>query len=387
MLRRGLQQRRHEHVERAEADAQPMQRLAVGLLEMGDRAEHRLARNHPAGIGQHRRERAHARATRGVGGGRRRALAAASDGARPAASSQRSSLSRSAARLAPTSDRARARCGAPARAANGRARGARARALPRRRPAPPLSSTISAKASSGASTSAVARRSSSSPRRRSAAASSRRLSASRADGSTRNSNPDEWPIGSGPTLTSPSAATRHRQRVRAARADVADQHRGAAVDEALGQPLVKRVGQPRLDLAGALGPFGRLLQPVGAVGDIGPAADAGETVGKRLDVAAHIVEPRDFGGEPFVRDVAAFADVAEQAADHARVVHRRRPCGSREGRRPPTAAAPAAPRLRDDRRVLGDQLEHGEVDRFGRRAKQRIVALALEAARSASGRR
>ena len=33
----------------------------------------------------------------------------------------------------------------------------------------------------------------------------------------------------------------HRQCIGAARADVADQHRGAAVDEALGQPLVQRI--------------------------------------------------------------------------------------------------------------------------------------------------
>ena len=113
-----------------------------------------------------------------------------------------------------------------------------------------------------------------------------------------------------------------RQGIGSARADVTDQDRGAPVDEALRQPFVQRVRQPRLDLAGALGPFRRLLQPVRAMRDIGPAANAGEAVGKRLDVAAHIVEPRDLGGEPFVRDVAALADVAEQAADHARMMHR-----------------------------------------------------------------
>ena len=56
--------------------------------------------------------------------------------------------------------------------------------------------------------------------------------------------------------------------------------------------------------------------------DVGPAANAGETVGERLDVAAHIVQPRHLGGEPLVRHVAAFADIAEQAADHAGMVHR-----------------------------------------------------------------
>ena len=114
----------------------------------------------------------------------------------------------------------------------------------------------------------------------------------------------------------------HRQRVGAARADVAHQHRGAAVDEALGQAFVERVAQAAFDLARALGPFGGVGEPVGALGDIGPAADPGEAVGERLDIARDIVEPGDFGGEPFVRDVPALADVAEQAADHARVVHR-----------------------------------------------------------------
>ena len=113
-----------------------------------------------------------------------------------------------------------------------------------------------------------------------------------------------------------------RQRVGAARADVAHQHRGAAVDEALGQPFVERVGQAALDRARALGPFGGVGEPVGALRDIGPAADPGEAVGERLDIARDIVEPGDFGGEPFVRDMPALADVAEQAADHARMVHR-----------------------------------------------------------------
>ena len=80
--------------------------------------------------------------------------------------------------------------------------------------------------------------------------------------------------------------------------------------------------KPRFDLAGPLGPFGGLGQPVGAVGDVGPAAHPGEPVGERLDVAVDVVEPRDLGGEPFVRDVPALADVGEQPADHSRVVHR-----------------------------------------------------------------
>ena len=144
---------------------------------------------------------------------------------------------------------------------------------------------------------------------------------------------------------------RHRQRVRPARADVAHQHCGAAVDEALGQAVVECVRQARFDLARALGPFGRLGQPVRAVRDIGPAANAGETVGQRLDIAAHIVEPGNLGREPFVGHVAALADIAEQPADHARVMHR--PDLAEIGK---AARRPQPPRLGaalgGDRRVL-----------------------------------
>ena len=73
MLRGGLEQRATEHVERAEPDAQPVKRVAVGLLEMGDGAEHRLARQHAAGVGQHRRERADAGRAGRIGRAPRRA--------------------------------------------------------------------------------------------------------------------------------------------------------------------------------------------------------------------------------------------------------------------------------------------------------------------------
>ena len=84
---------------------------------------------------------------------------------------------------------------------------------------------------------------------------------------------------------------------------------------------MQRVGQPALDFAGSLRPFGRFLQPIGAVSDVGPAADSGEPVGERLDIATHIIQPRNLGSEPFVGHMAAFADVAEQAPHHAGVVH------------------------------------------------------------------
>ena len=49
-----------------------------------------------------------------------------------------------------------------------------------------------------------------------------------------------------------------RECVGSPRADVADENRRAAVDEALGQPFVERVGQAGFDLARSLSPFGRL---------------------------------------------------------------------------------------------------------------------------------
>ena len=148
-------------------------------------------------------------------------------------------------------------------------------------------------------------------------------------------------MGSGPTLTSPSAAT----VTGSTSAPRAPMSRTSTAVRRSTKRWVRRSWsasrQPPLDLARALGPFGRLVQPVGAVGDVGPAADPREAVGQRLDVAAHIVEPRDLGGEPFVRHVPAFADVAEQPADHARMVHR--PDLAEIGQ---TARRPQPPRLR-----------------------------------------
>ena len=374
----GLQQGRDEQVERAEADAQAMERVAVGLVEQGDRLGQRAPRQE---LRRRRPASRSARAPRASWRGRGRWWRGSSSGLRWRA------IDGVEPGFEPRAQGGAARRGQAVEGARGPQRrleqGAAGReagedmAVPATA-TPPLASTIRAKSLSGAASSALARRSSSSPRRRSAAASSRRLSTSRAVGSTRKSKPVKWPIGSGPTLTSPSAATVTGKRVGAARADVADQHRGAAVDEALGQPFVQGVAEPRFDLAGALDPFGGIGQPVAAVGDIGPAAHPGEAVGERLDVARDIVEPGDLGGKPFVGDMPALADIAEDAADHARVVHRPdlAEIGQAAGRPQPLGrrAAPGG-----DGRVLGDQLQHREVDRERRGAQQRVVAARFEA--------
>ena len=348
MLRGGLEQRRQEHVERAEADAQPVQRLAVGLLEVGDRrrAPPCAAATPPASASMA------ASARTPASWPDRSAAAAERLSGREMARDLRVEpafeprAQRGAAR-APTGGRARGRCAAPARAASGRARAGRGHGPPSRRPAPPPSSTTSAKRVVGRLDQRVARggraRRRAGARRRRAAGACRRAGPTDRPGTRSRSS---WPIGSGPTLTSPSASTvtgsASAPRAPMSRTSTAVRRstkrwvsRSCSASDS--RSSTSRVRSAHL---------GRLLQPVGAVGDIGPAADPGEAVGERLDVALDIVEPRDLGGEPFVRDVAALADVAEQAADHAGVVHRARPCGSRAGRRPPTAAAPAPPRLR-----------------------------------------
>ena len=55
-----------------------------------------------------------------------------------------------------------------------------------------------------------------------------------------------------------------------------EQRLGAPVDEALGQPLVQGIAQRVLDRARPLLPVERVVEPVRAVGDVGPGADVGE---------------------------------------------------------------------------------------------------------------
>ena len=94
----------------------------------------------------------------------------------------------------------------------------------------------------------------------------------------------------------------HRELAGALLAEVAHQHRGAPVDEALGQPLVERVGELLLDRHGPLRHRRRIGEPVGPVGDIGPGPHPGDPVGERVDVALDIVEPGHLLGIPALRE-------------------------------------------------------------------------------------
>ena len=120
-------------------------------------------------------------------------------------------------------------------------------------------------------------------------------------------------MGSGPTLTWPSAAMVIGNASAPSSADILYEKRSSSVDKALCQPLVERIGQSRFDFTRAFRPLGGLLQPVGAMGDIGPASNTREAVSERFDVAVYIIEPGDFGSEPFVGNMAAFANITVES--------------------------------------------------------------------------
>ena len=103
----------------------------------------------------------------------------------------------------------------------------------------------------------------------------------------------------------------HRELARALAAEIAHQHGGAPVDEALGEPLVERVGELLLDRHRPVRHRLGLGQPVGAVGDIGPGAHPGDPVGERVDVALDVVEPGELLGIPALRDMA-FGQIGEE---------------------------------------------------------------------------
>src|SRR3546814_20947713 len=80
--------------------------------------------------------------------------------------------------------------------------------------------------------------------------------------------------------------------------DVAQKHRGAAVDEAAGQPLVKRVGQPVLKRPRPLAPFAGVGQPVRLMGNVGPGPRRSDPVAKLTAIALKIVELCHLAGDP-----------------------------------------------------------------------------------------
>ncbi len=88
----------------------------------------------------------------------------------------------------------------------------------------------------------------------------------------------------------------------AADAEPAHQGAGPAIDEPLHQLLVQGVGDPVLELTRPALPVGRILQPVGAVGDIGHGAHPREPGRQRIYVAVDVVERSVLPLDPVVGD-------------------------------------------------------------------------------------
>ena len=96
-----------------------------------------------------------------------------------------------------------------------------------------------------------------------------------------------------------------RCRHRRAGIEPANEGRRTHIDEPLGEPLMQRVRQPVLDRPGALLPLGGVLQPVAAVGNVGPGADRGDAPGERVDVAVGAVDMADLLCDPVRIEPAA----------------------------------------------------------------------------------
>jgi hypothetical protein len=102
------------------------------------------------------------------------------------------------------------------------------------------------------------------------------------------------------------------------------EYTGAPVDETLCQAFMKGVGQRVLDRAGAILPMLGILEPLGAMGHVGPGANLGEPVRQRVEIPVGAVGLRHLVGKPVLGDPALVAhDEAEQCADQLRMVRRR----------------------------------------------------------------
>ena len=109
------------------------------------------------------------------------------------------------------------------------------------------------------------------------------------------------------TLDRDFAVTRYTGQEIAFVAQSLDQCTGAAVDKALDEPLVQRVGQGVFDDAGPGAPVIRVADPVGTVRRIGPGAHIGKACRQGVQLAGRLVQPVQLAGHPVVGKVAARA--------------------------------------------------------------------------------
>ena len=154
--------------------------------------------------------------------------------------------------------------------------------------------------------------------------------------SAANWKPASRPIGWPSTTTSPDFGDFGFEHC--VLAQPPHQHAGAAVDEALGQTLVQRVGQPVLDAARDALPVLGIGEPVRAVCRKGPGPDVGDPVRERIDIAVGAVRLRNLRGEPVGRDCTLPHQETIEGRRPSRHGRRARSCDSPEPGRPPTAA-------------------------------------------------
>ena len=143
---------------------------------------------------------------------------------------------------------------------------------------------------------------------------------------------------------------------------------------------MERIGQPRFGGAGAGGHFLARTDPVAALGDIGPAADRRDPALQRVDVAAGVVELGD-RLRHVIRADLALAQVLPQPRHEARVGFRAvlAEIGER-GDFPQPRDVRARPHAACHIGILGETLEHRQVDRFGCGGERGMVGRGLEIA-------
>ena len=152
------------------------------------------------------------------------------------------------------------------------------------------------------------------------------------------------------------------------------QRRCAAIDEAEHQRLVEGVRELVLDLARAAAPCLGVLEPVAAVGGVGPGADGGEALLENVDLAFGAVEGFDVGVHPLVLDAGGgLAEFLDEGLHELDVRVGTVLAEVRQGAEIPQAAdMGVGARGFHDVLVLRQHGERHLVERFGRAAEDHV---------------
>src|SRR5262245_66578637 len=85
---------------------------------------------------------------------------------------------------------------------------------------------------------------------------------------------------------------------------------------------MQRLGQAILDLLGARLPMAGLVNPVAAIGDVGPSAHMSDALGQLVDVALGAIETRYLVRHPVVRQASLDQEAVElREQTHMRIGH------------------------------------------------------------------